>query len=87
MHLCSTEERYEAEKIGISLTENFAMTPAASVSGLYFSNLNSKYFSLGKIDKSQISDYAKRKGKLERKIETLALTFSSVVMVALPIVH
>jgi 5-methyltetrahydrofolate--homocysteine methyltransferase len=49
------------EDIGISLTESFAMFPTASVSGLYFANENAKYFGLGKIQKDQIEDYAKRK--------------------------
>ena len=47
---------------GVSLTENFAMTPAASVSGWYFSHPDSKYFGLGKIDKDQVTDIAARKG-------------------------
>ena len=38
------------------------MTPASSVSGLYFSNPNSSYFGLGKINKDQVEDYANRKG-------------------------
>ena len=46
---------------GVSLTENFAMTPAASVSGWYFSHPESKYFGLGKIDKDQVTDIAARK--------------------------
>ncbi|MEM7183450.1 MAG: vitamin B12 dependent-methionine synthase activation domain-containing protein [Spirochaetota bacterium] len=46
---------------GITLTESFAMHPASSVSGLYFSHPNSRYFAVGKIDKSQIEDYANRK--------------------------
>ena len=48
-------------KIGITLTESFAMYPASSVSGMYFSNPESKYFGLGKIEKDQVEDYAKRK--------------------------
>jgi 5-methyltetrahydrofolate--homocysteine methyltransferase len=52
----------QAEKnSGIILTETFSMLPAASVSGLYFSHPESKYFSLGKIGKDQLEDYAKRK--------------------------
>ncbi|MBT6407382.1 MAG: methionine synthase, partial [Rhodospirillaceae bacterium] len=47
---------------GISLTESFAMLPAASVSGFYFSHLESQYFGIGKISKDQIEDYARRKG-------------------------
>ena len=46
---------------GISLTESFAMNPAASVSGWYFAHPESQYFSVGKITKEQVLDYAKRK--------------------------
>ncbi|XP_051523828.1 methionine synthase isoform X2 [Myxocyprinus asiaticus] len=49
------------EKTGIGLTESLAMTPAASVSGLYFSNPKSCYFAVGKITKEQVEDYACRK--------------------------
>ena len=53
-----------AEKnAGIALTENFAMYPAASVSGFYFSHPESKYFAVGKIDRDQVEDYARRKGQ------------------------
>ena len=52
----------DAEKnTGIHLTENFAMLPASSVSGLYFSHPQSKYFWLGPIDKDQVIDFAARK--------------------------
>ena len=52
-----------AEKnTGITLTENFAMYPAASVSGFYFSHPDSIYFAVGKIDRDQVEDYARRKG-------------------------
>ncbi|MCH1556168.1 MAG: methionine synthase [Pseudomonadales bacterium] len=47
--------------IGVSLTENYAMTPAASVSGFYFSHPESQYFGLGKIGQDQVIDYAQRK--------------------------
>jgi len=47
---------------GIHLTESFAMMPAASVSGIYFSHPDARYFWLGDIDKDQVSDYAERKG-------------------------
>lgn len=47
---------------GIGLTESMAMTPAASVSGLYFAHGRSKYFTLGKILQEQVEDYAARKG-------------------------
>ncbi|RKZ86213.1 MAG: methionine synthase [Candidatus Parabeggiatoa sp. nov. 1] len=47
---------------GISLTESFAMYPAAAVSGWYFSHPEGQYFGSGKIEKDQVEDYAKRKG-------------------------
>lgn len=46
---------------GIFLTENFAMYPAASVSGFYFAHPDSKYFALGKISREQVAEYAERK--------------------------
>lgn len=49
------------EEIGVKLTESMAMWPAASVSGYYFANPQSKYFGLGKIQKDQLEDYAKRR--------------------------
>lgn len=48
-------------KIGLHLTESYAMYPTAAVSGFYFAHPQSKYFGLGKITKDQIEDYAKRK--------------------------
>jgi 5-methyltetrahydrofolate--homocysteine methyltransferase len=52
-----------AEKTaGITLTENFAMYPAAAVSGFYFSHPESKYFAVGKIGRDQVEDYSRRKG-------------------------
>ncbi len=48
-------------KIGVSLTESYAMYPAASVSGWYYAHPESKYFGLGKIAQDQVKDYAKRK--------------------------
>jgi len=50
------------DKTGISLTESFAMYPAASVSGFYFAHPDSKYFGVGKIDETQIKEYSQRKG-------------------------
>ena len=47
---------------GISLTEHFAMLPTAAVSGWYFSHPESKYFGVGKINRDQVEDYARRKG-------------------------
>ena len=51
----------EAERAGIGLTENFAMTPPPSVSGLYFGHPQARYFSVGRIGRDQASDYAQRK--------------------------
>jgi 5-methyltetrahydrofolate--homocysteine methyltransferase len=54
----------DAEKnIGIKLTESFAMHPGASVSGLYFSHPDSKYFGVGQIGRDQVVDYATRRGE------------------------
>jgi len=47
--------------IGMQITESFAMLPTAAVSGLYFANPESHYFMVGKINKDQVQDYAKRK--------------------------
>jgi 5-methyltetrahydrofolate--homocysteine methyltransferase len=49
-------------QIGVSLTENYAMLPAASVSGFYFSHPGSRYFAVARIDRDQVEDYARRKG-------------------------
>jgi 5-methyltetrahydrofolate--homocysteine methyltransferase len=54
----------------VSLTESFAMTPAASVSGFYFSHPEARYFGLGKIDKDQVEDYAARKKLGTDEVET-----------------
>jgi 5-methyltetrahydrofolate--homocysteine methyltransferase len=62
-------ELLEAEKIGINLTESYAMYPGAAVSGFYFSHPDSKYFGLGKIEKDQVEDYATRKGMNLSEIE------------------
>lgn len=62
----------EAEKnTGIRLTENFAMYPAASVSGYYFAHPESQYFNVGKIGKDQLRDYARRKNMPAEEIERL----------------
>ena len=50
------------EAAGIELTESFAMSPPASVSGLYFSHPAAHYFGVGKIERDQVEDYARRKG-------------------------
>jgi 5-methyltetrahydrofolate--homocysteine methyltransferase len=51
-----------AEEIGLALTETFAMTPAASVSGIYLAHPEARYFSVGRIGRDQLEDYATRKG-------------------------
>ena len=59
-----------AEKnAGIELTESMAMMPAAAVSGFYFSHPQAKYFSVGKIEKDQVEDYACRKGMALSTVE------------------
>jgi 5-methyltetrahydrofolate--homocysteine methyltransferase len=47
---------------GIKLTESFAMLPTAAVSGFYFSHPDSQYFAVGKVERDQVADYARRKG-------------------------
>ena len=60
----------EAEsRIGVRLTESFAMLPAASVSGWYFWHPAARYFGVGKIGKDQVEDYAARKGERVEQIE------------------
>ncbi len=54
---------------GMRLTESFAMWPGSSVSGLYFAHPQSRYFSLGKIDRDQVADYAQRKGMSLTEVE------------------
>ncbi|MAI42325.1 MAG: methionine synthase [Gammaproteobacteria bacterium] len=50
-----------SQEIGITLTSNYAMSPAASVSGFYFSHREARYFGIGKIDKDQVVNYSRRK--------------------------
>ncbi|ACR11670.1 methionine synthase [Teredinibacter turnerae T7901] len=52
----------QADRIGVSLTEHYAMFPAASVSGWYFSHPESQYFNVGKISRDQVESLAERKG-------------------------
>jgi len=59
----------DARSQGLDLTESFAMTPAASVSGLYFSHPQSKYFAIQRIGQDQVDDYAKRKGLTVGEVE------------------
>ena len=54
---------------GMLLTESFAMWPGSSVSGLYFAHPESRYFTLGKIDRDQVADYAARKGMTVPEVE------------------
>jgi 5-methyltetrahydrofolate--homocysteine methyltransferase len=54
---------------GIQITESFAMWPGSSVSGLYFAHPESRYFSLGKIDRDQVADYSKRKRMRVAEVE------------------
>jgi 5-methyltetrahydrofolate--homocysteine methyltransferase len=57
------------QNAGVHLTESFAMIPASSISGLYLSNAEAKYFALGKIERDQVEDYARRKGIEVREVE------------------
>jgi 5-methyltetrahydrofolate--homocysteine methyltransferase len=58
-----------ADEVGISLTEHFAMRPAASVSGIYLAHPKSRYFAVGPIDLEQVQDYARRKGMTVQEAE------------------
>jgi 5-methyltetrahydrofolate--homocysteine methyltransferase len=62
-------ELLQAESVGITLTESYAMYPTAAVSGFYFSHPRSTYFGLGKIEKDQVIDYARRKDMTVEEIE------------------
>jgi 5-methyltetrahydrofolate--homocysteine methyltransferase len=65
-------ELLEAERrIGVGLTESWAMTPGSSVSGLYFSHPDATYFAVGKIQRDQLEDYADRKGWTIEQAERL----------------
>jgi 5-methyltetrahydrofolate--homocysteine methyltransferase len=54
---------------GMKITESYAMWPGSSVSGLYFAHPDSRYFSLGKIDRDQVADYSERKGMTIAEVE------------------
>jgi 5-methyltetrahydrofolate--homocysteine methyltransferase len=58
-----------AERAGLGLTESFAMTPAAAVSGLYLAHPQAKYFAVGRIGRDQLEDYAARKGEPVAELE------------------
>jgi 5-methyltetrahydrofolate--homocysteine methyltransferase len=62
-------EVLKADEIGMAVTESLAMTPAASVSGFYFSHPQSTYFNVGKIGEDQLADYAKRSGRDEVELK------------------
>jgi 5-methyltetrahydrofolate--homocysteine methyltransferase len=60
----------DAERqIGVRLTDSFAMTPAASVSGLYFAHPEARYFAVDRLTKDQVVDYARRKGMSLAEVE------------------
>ena len=58
-----------ARELGIGLTEHFAMTPAASVSGIYLGHEATRYFTVGRIDRDQVEDYARRKQMTTKEVE------------------
>jgi 5-methyltetrahydrofolate--homocysteine methyltransferase len=59
----------DAPELGITLTESYAMWPAAAVSGFYLSHPQSTYFAVGKVGKDQVEDYARRKGMSVGEVE------------------
>ena len=61
-----------AEEVGIELTETFAMMPAAAVSGIYLGHPAARYFSVGRIGRDQVEDYAGRKGHGRRRGRAMA---------------
>jgi 5-methyltetrahydrofolate--homocysteine methyltransferase len=58
-----------AEEVGLALTETFAMLPAASVSGIYLAHPQARYFSVGRVGRDQVEDYAARKGVPVAEVE------------------
>ena len=58
-----------SKNTGIQITESFAMWPGSSISGLYFAHPQSRYFTLGKIGRDQVEDYARRKGMSVKEVE------------------
>ncbi len=72
------------QNTGISLTESYAMDPAASVSGFYFSHPESRYFAVGKIERDQALDYAARKGCSLGEIETWLGSYLNYAPAAAP---
>jgi 5-methyltetrahydrofolate--homocysteine methyltransferase len=59
----------DAEAVGMELTEHFAMLPAASVSGIYLAHPQARYFTVGRIGRDQVEEYARRKGTTVREVE------------------
>ena len=59
----------EARGVGIDLTDHAAMTPAASVSGLYLSHPQARYFTVGRLGEDQIASYSRRKGQSVESLE------------------
>ena len=59
------------ERIGVDLTESYAMHPGSSVSGLYFAHPDAAYFAVGKIRRDQLDDYAERTGRPIEQVEAL----------------
>ena len=57
------------EAAGVSLTESFAMSPAAAVSGIYLAHPLARYFSVGRLGQDQVADYAARKGMTVAEVE------------------
>jgi 5-methyltetrahydrofolate--homocysteine methyltransferase len=57
------------QRIGVELTESYAMWPGSSVSGLYFSHPEAYYFGVAKVERDQVADYARRKGMEVREVE------------------
>ena len=62
-------ELLEAPSVGIQLTESYAMTPGASVSGLTFAHPAARYFTVGRLDRDQCEDYASRTGMSLEEVE------------------
>jgi 5-methyltetrahydrofolate--homocysteine methyltransferase len=62
-------EMLQCERVGIRMTESYAMHPASSVSGFYFSHPDSRYFAVGKIARDQVEDYARRKSMAVTEVE------------------
>jgi 5-methyltetrahydrofolate--homocysteine methyltransferase len=62
-------EALAADEIGMTLTESFAMSPASSVSGFYFSHPQAKYFNVGRIGRDQLEDLARRRQESVEELE------------------